>query len=299
MTDRRLSADQIETFRRDGVVHIPGAVDVETVDRILDAVVATMDEPSRFGGDMTGPDQPGLFFQDRHLFPRHSRYRGFLTETPLAAMAAQATGSGTIRAFYDHIFVKDPGTEEQFVWHQDRPYWAVDGTQICSTWLALTGADTTSSALEFVAGSHRWDRTFRPEFPALDGLDPDELEEHLWEGVADHVRSFDEACPDFEAEPDRYEILGFEVEPGDALLFDYRTVHRSGPNRGTGRRAAISWRWLGDDAFWAPKPGADPIVTADDTVLEPGDLITDDEVFPVIHQEDPAIAGGSSDLELG
>lgn len=291
MTDRRLSADQIETFRRDGVVHIPAAVDAETVDRILDAVVATMDEPSRFGGDMTGPDQPGLFFQDRHLFPRHARYRSFLTETPLAAMAAQATGSAIIRAFYDHIFIKDPGTEEQFVWHQDRPYWAVDGTQICSTWLALTAADTTSSALEFVAGSHRWDRTFRPEFPALDGLDPDELEERLWKGVADHVRSFDEACPDFEAEPDRYEILGFDVEPGDALLFDYRTVHRSGPNRGTGRRAAISWRWLGDDAFWAPKPGADPIITAEDTVLEAGERITDDEVFPVVHREDPVAAG--------
>ncbi len=284
MTKHRLSDEQVETYRRDGVVHLPRVVDEATVARILAAVEETMAAPSRFGGDMTGPETTGRFFQDRHLFPRHEHYRSFLTGTPLASMAAQATGSTTIRAFYDHVFVKDPGTEEQFVWHQDRPYWAVDGTQICSTWLALTPADPSSSALEFVAGSHRWDRTFRPEFPALDGLDPDEVEEHLWAGVADHIRSFDDVCPDFENHPDRYEILGFAVEPGDALLFDYRTVHRSGPNRGTGRRAAISWRWLGDDAFWAPKPGADPIVRPEDTVLAPGDPITDDDVFPVVHR---------------
>ncbi|MEL6985037.1 MAG: phytanoyl-CoA dioxygenase family protein, partial [Actinomycetota bacterium] len=232
MTNDQLSADQVDAFRRDGVVQVRAAVDQATVSRMLGAVEATMAAPSAFGGDMTDPAKPGRFFQDRHLFPRHQQYRDFLTETPLAAMAAQATGSEVVRAFYDHIFVKDPGTEEQFVWHQDRPYWAVDGTQICSTWLALTPADTTSSALEFVAGSHRWGRTFRPEFPALEGLDPDEVEEHLWDGVADHIRSFDDVCPDFEAEPDRYRILRFDVEPGDALLFDYRTVHRSGPNRG-------------------------------------------------------------------
>ena len=78
-------------------------------------------------------------------------------------------------------------------------------------------------------------------------------------------------------------MLSFEVVPGDVLLFDFRTVHRSGPNDGKNRRAAISWRWLGDDAFWAPKDGADPIIRDRDTVLGPGDLITDDQVFPLIH----------------
>ena len=72
-------------------------------------------------------------------------------------------------------------------------------------------------------------------------------------------------------------------EPGDALLFDYRIVHRSGPNAGTHRRSAVSWRWLGDDAVWAPKPGADPIIRPQDTRLNPGERITDDAVFPLAH----------------
>lgn len=283
MSAPTLTESQVETYRRDGVVHVPGAVDVDLVADMLAAIEEVMAEPSRFGGDITEAGRPGRFFQDRYLYPSRPQFESFLHRTGLATLAAQATDSGTIRAFYDHIFVKDPGTEEQFVWHQDRPYWAVDGTQVCSTWLALTAADASSSALEFVAGSHLWGRTFRPEYPALEGRDPDEVEAALWKGVAEHMRSFDDQCPAFEDEPDRYRIVSFAVQPGDALLFDFRTVHRSGPNQGTGRRAAISWRWLGDDTIWDPKPGADPIIRDEDTVLQSGDRVTDDAVFPIVH----------------
>ena len=69
---------------------------------------------------------------------------------------------------------REPGTREKFTWHQDQPYWDVDGTHVCSTWLALTAADAKSSALEFVRGSHQWGCTFRPEYPALEGRGPDQ-----------------------------------------------------------------------------------------------------------------------------
>ena len=282
-TTTPLTDEQVERYGSDGVVLIRNAVDSDTVAEMTEAVEEVMRAPSRFGGDMTGPGKPGMFFQDRHLFPRSETFRRFLDRNPLAAMAAQATGSKRIRVYYEHVFVKDPGTDDQFVWHQDRPYWAVDGTQICSSWLALTAADAKSSALEFVRGSHRWDRTYRPEYPSLEGRTPEEVERALWDGVAEHIRSFDDRCPPFEDHPDTYDVISFAVEPGDALLFDFRTVHRSGPNAGANRRAAISWRWLGDDAFWSPTVGADPIVRQQDTVLEPGDLIDDDAAFPLVY----------------
>ncbi|HAF68264.1 MAG TPA: phytanoyl-CoA dioxygenase [Acidimicrobiaceae bacterium] len=224
-----------------------------------------------------------MFFQDRYLHPTYKDFRRFASDCGLAISAAMATGSRKIHLYYDHVFVKEPGTQESFVWHQDRPYWAVDGSQICSSWLALTDANAQSSALQFVKGSHLWDRTFKPEYPALEGLPSKQVEQALWEGVAEHIDSFEEECPAFEDHPDLYDVLSFDVAPGDVLLFDFRTVHRSGPNDGDNRRAAISWRWLGDDAFWDPKIGADPIIRDEDTVLEPGDPIKDEEVFPLIH----------------
>jgi len=280
---RALTDAEVARFRSDGVVHLRTAVDTTLVAEILESVDQLIKSPGRFGGSMTDRTAPGMFFQDRYLHPTHSDFLRYASDCGLAFSAASAMGSKKIRLYYDHVFVKEPGTQESFVWHQDRPYWAVDGSQICSTWLALTNANAKSSALEFVKGSHLWNRTFKPEYPALEGLPSQQVEEALWKGVADHIDSFADACPAFEEHPDRYEILSFDVAPGDALLFDFRTVHRSGPNDGNNRRAAISWRWLGDDAFWDPKLGADPIIRDQDTFLQAGDPIADDQVFPLLH----------------
>ncbi|MGY9075393.1 MAG: phytanoyl-CoA dioxygenase family protein [Acidimicrobiales bacterium] len=280
---RELTRDEIDTYRSDGVVHVTQAVDGPAIAQMTAAAEHAIESPSKFGRNMTAPGQPGMFFQDRHLFPHDQQFRDLLHDLPLASLAAQATESETVRVYYEHVFVKDPGTQEEFVWHQDRPYWAVDGTQICSTWVALTSADASTSALEFVRGSHATGITYRPEYPALEGKEPDEVEDALWRGVAEHIRSYPDRCPAFEEHPDKFDVISFAVEPGDALIFDFRTVHRSGPNSGATRRAAISWRWLGDDAYWAPKPGSDPIVRDDDTTVEPGCLIDDDATFPVVH----------------
>ena len=41
------------------------------------------------------------------------------------------------------------------------------------------------------------------------------------------------------------------MEPGDALLFDFRTVHGARGNPAATRRRALSLRWVGDDARYA------------------------------------------------
>jgi len=48
------------------------------------------------------------------------------------------------------------------------------------------------------------------------------------------------------------------------------------------RRAAISTRWLGDDAVWHPHAGADPIVQQADVDIEPGQAPTDEANFSLI-----------------
>jgi hypothetical protein len=44
-------------------------------------------------------------------------------------------GSSAVNFFYDQLFVKEPGTTERTPWHQDQPYWALQGSQICSVWV--------------------------------------------------------------------------------------------------------------------------------------------------------------------
>lgn len=267
---RHLTAEQQQTFATDGVVKIPGAIDPDVAAEVLAAV----DRRSGAGRDMGG--------MDRRLWAIDDDFRRFAFDTDLAAYAADAMGSDVVRIYFDQIFVKPADSPEKyFHWHQDHPFWAVTGDQVCSTWVALTPATVASSALEFVRGSHRWGITYRPYFSPNDTR---ESLDRIWPGFGDYVLSFPDEIVPFEDHPDRYDIVGFDVEPGDALLFDYRIVHRSRGNQTPNRRVAVSWRWLGADATWHPVPGADPIVSQEHTWLAPGAPITDDDVFPVVHR---------------
>jgi ectoine hydroxylase-related dioxygenase (phytanoyl-CoA dioxygenase family) len=95
-------------------------------------------------------------------------------------------------------------------------------------------------AVEFVAGSHAWGKDFRPE--RFDGT-------NLYAGDAS------ERVPDVEASRDRFEVLAWAMRPGDAVAFNFRTLHGAPANATTNRRRAVSFRWVGDDARFAKRQG--------------------------------------------
>ncbi len=257
-----LTPDQRSAYARDGVVHLRGAVDPQWI------------EPMIAGVDrVTDPTKPyGL---TQRMYAADQDFRRFAFEAGLAQLVGDATNSGAIRIYFDQVFVKEAGTDSEFAWHQDHPYWPIGGTQVASTWLALTAATAETSALEFIKGSHLWGKTYRPTGSRS------ELNA-LWDGFGDMAHALTDTVIDFENHPSEYDIVGYSVEPGDVLLFDYRILHRSRGNPSTNRRVAVSWRWLGDDATWQWERGKDPLIDQSMTRLRPGEPISDDETFPVV-----------------
>ena len=61
--------------------------------------------------------------------------------------------------------------------------------------------------------------------------------------------------PDPDAEPDRYRVLEWPMQPGDAVAFNFRILHGARGNNTTARRRAFSLRLLGDDARYVNRPG--------------------------------------------
>ena len=59
--------------------------------------------------------------------------------------------------------------------------------------------------------------------------------------------------PDPDAEGMR--VLEWEMEPGDAVAFHYRTLHGARGNMATTRRRAFSLRLVGEDARYVERPG--------------------------------------------
>ena len=267
-----LSAETKTRFQQDGVILVKHAIDQTWVDRMLQVVDELAAEaPGPYAADTGQPgDTQNRSYDGRYRWRHNPDIRALAFETRLGRLAGQAMGSREVRFYFDHIFIKEPRTDTATPWHQDIPYWPFAGQDVCSAWVALTANDVGSSALEFVRGSHSWGKRYRPKM----FIDT----EASWIGTSE-----DEACPDIESARAQYDIVSFDVEPGDALLFSAHILHSARGNlSATDRRVAISLRFLGDDATWDPRPGTDPIVTQDHVSVQPGELAQDDDVFPVV-----------------
>ena len=68
--------------------------------------------------------------------------------------------SNRAQFFHDHVLVKEPGTSKATPWHQDGPYYFIDGIQNVSLWSPLDIVKDAS--LRCVSGSHLWDKPVLP-----------------------------------------------------------------------------------------------------------------------------------------
>jgi ectoine hydroxylase-related dioxygenase (phytanoyl-CoA dioxygenase family) len=60
--------------------------------------------------------------------------------------------------------------------------------------------------------------------------------------------------PAIDAEPGRFRVIGWELEPGDAVFFHMLTLHSAGGVSTGRRRRVLSVRFLGEDMAHAPRP---------------------------------------------
>ncbi|NKB61517.1 MAG: phytanoyl-CoA dioxygenase [Gammaproteobacteria bacterium] len=253
----------VEKFNVHGAVIIRGVFE-DWVELLRDGIEKNINDPGPFVRDYRDSSD-GRFFGDYCNWNRIPEYRRFLFESGVGDIANHLMGSKHARLFHEHVLVKEANTNIPTPWHHDQPYYCVDGKQNCSLWLALDQIDQTTS-IEFVAGSHRWNKWFRPE-----RFDKSPLFEN----------DKDEVLPDIDANRDQYEILQWAVEPGDVIAFHFLTIHGAPPNlSNSSRRRAFSSRWVGDDATFAVRQGrtSPPFPHCK---LQHGDVMSGDD-FPII-----------------
>ena len=127
--------------------------------------------------------------------------------------------------------------------------------------------------LELVVGSHRWGKSFMPR--KFIGVDYQREGEAL------------DTMPDIDGCRDDYEIVTFDVAPGDAIAFHFLTVHGAPGNASaSARRRAFVHRWVGDDVRFKVRPGeVSPPFPEVHQRLSDGDPLDDPE-FPLVWPSD-------------
>ncbi len=240
MTPPNITDEDVAAYRRDGAVCLRGHF-TDWLEPLARGVERNIAEPGPVATEHKLEDNKGRFFEDYCNWQRIPEYRDFVLNSPAAAIAGRAMAATRVQIFHEHVLVKEPGTTKATIWHHDLPYYCVQGEQNASIWLALDPVPRVVCP-HFVAGSHRWGKLYYPRL-FDDGSNYDYKDDGY------------ETVPDIDAAPENYEILSWDLEPGDAVLFHFLTLHGAPGNPGGGRRRGFSSRWLGDDARFTERHG--------------------------------------------
>ena len=263
---RRWLDDQtIEEFHEKGVTVLRGVFS-DWIETLREGIDANMRDPDPNARIYKGENGGGRFFVDYCNWNRIPEYRDFIFDSPAAAVGAELMQSRSVQLFHEHVLVKEAETGVPTPWHQDAPYYCVACQQTLSLWIPLDEVPRETT-LEFVSGSHKWDAFYRPQRFNGEPLNADDGLEEI---------------PDINADRGAYDIVGWAVSPGDAIAFDYRTIHGAPANTSTNsQRRAFSLRLLGDDARFVRRDGIVTSPPFTQVALKDGDALKAKE-FPML-----------------
>jgi ectoine hydroxylase-related dioxygenase (phytanoyl-CoA dioxygenase family) len=233
-----VSEAEVSAFQSDGAIVLRQLFRPEEVALLKQGIDTNLAHPSVRAKVASRPDDPGWFIEDFCNWQHNESYRRFIFESRLAQAAGRLMRSRSVRLYHDHMLTKEPGTRQRTPWHQDQPYYNINGRQNCSFWIPVDPV-SRAATLELVAGSHLGPWLMPRSFM-------DAQAKWFPEGALDDL-------PDIESRRQDHRILGWDVEPGDAVCFHMLTLHASNGVEGNRRRRVFSVRFLGDDITHAPR----------------------------------------------
>ena len=222
-----ITDEQVAEYQRNGFVILRGAVALDYVAPMLDAVgqgaLVVLDSEGRrqhvntwtwCGDDLIG------------RLPR--------TE-PLVELAERVIG-GRVHHWHSKISWKSPGSDGTWDWHQDYAFWVEEGVRrpaMTTVGIALDDHDRENGCLRLVAGSHDLGVIDHPALGAGRAADPAVVDSL----VADNG------------------VIDVELQAGDAVVFSSTMLHGSGANTSDRQRTFLHCSYNAMD-----NPASEPFI---------------------------------------
>ena len=244
----QVTETQKKAFAEEGIVKLPSLISSDLLAELNTCFDWSVAHPGPIASGRT--DRENFSFVDNGNPEAKPMYDELVTRSGLGHVVAELWGCKYVGYFAEEIFWKKGKADPTF-WHQDTAYQPWSGPHWGNLWIPLISMNTQQS-IQVVKGSHKGIQydgtTFNPTNPT----------QPLWGKVAAFPR-----LPDITAEvtanPDSWEILGFDLVPGDAVLFHPHCLHRGGGTDSTlPERRNIVFRFFGDQAYYSdhlPKTG--------------------------------------------
>ncbi len=279
---REITPDEINTYHRDGVVLLKAIFDSDWINLLKQGLTKNGANPTHRARTWDRDAEGRTMFWDSQAWQQIDEYQQFIYESPAAELAGKVLKARKINFFFDAVFIRSPGTQFSTPWHQDEPYWSIEGYDTCTIWMPLVPVKK-ENALAFVPGSHLDNSIFdQPNFGDLNPDNKTDVDQVNFSGIAE------DSIPDIDANPEEYGVISWDMEPGDCVAFNSRILHGgSGKLPEETGLEVFTTKWLGDDArIKFRECGMDPDHSAIMTEhgLKPGDRPGTD-LYPCVWQQ--------------
>ena len=210
-----LNDNEVKLFKRDGAVFLRNKFDIKWVELLRSGINKAKNNPSpRFTNHTTDPNLP-CYLEDFWTWNLHKEFENFVFNSPTAKIASELLDAKQINLVMDNWFFREAGSTSKPPFHHDISYFDFEGS-MCVLWIPLEPVRKEDS-IAWIKGSHLWDKLFlRTRFK--DGHKVDGAE-----GVVNGVKY--ELTPDIISNKENYEFLEWDLEVGDCVYFDIRTLH--------------------------------------------------------------------------
>ncbi len=236
---RPISTEEINIYHRDGVVPLRGMFDKDWIELLNKGLNVNCEYPTERSRIWDKDEAGHTMFYDTLAWKEIEEYKKFIFDSPAAQICGQLMKVKAVYYFFDAVFVRSAGTKFETPWHQDEPYWSIEGYDACTLWMPLVPVKQ-KNCLSFVPGSHLFKSVFNQKnFGELTGNPKDQV---------DFSKVADQEFPDINADPESYGVVSGELQPGDCIAFNGRTMHGgSGKlDNNTGLKV-FTTKWIGDD----------------------------------------------------
>jgi ectoine hydroxylase-related dioxygenase (phytanoyl-CoA dioxygenase family) len=206
---------EVEKFKKDGAVLIKGEFNDAWIEKLKKGIKKAKVSPSpRFINHTQDKRLPG-YYEDFWTWDLHEEFKDFVFNSPTSKIAAELLEAKKVNLVMDNWFFREAGSKSSPPFHHDISYFDFEGS-MCVLWIPLEPVKK-EDGIAWVKGSHLWNRLFlRTRFN--DG--------HQVDGEAGIVNGKKyELTPNILENKDDYEFLQWDLEVGDCIYFDIRTLH--------------------------------------------------------------------------
>lgn len=235
-----ISSYIINEFNNNGVVVLRNIISNNWINVLKRGLKKNFKNPSKYKCVYEKNNKEELFYDDYCNWDKIDEYKNFIFDSNIAKIAKDLMQSNKVNLFHEHVLVKEIGSKKRTPWHQDQSYYCVNGKDNCSFWIPLDDIQKNSSP-EFVSGSNKWNKQFLPT--------------KFFGNIYKNKDGEFENIPKIEDNRKKYNIKSWKMNIGDAVVFNFSTVHGAPENKSNKRRRAFSIRFTGDDATFIRRKG--------------------------------------------